>query len=69
MDPYSSPYIFPNNNSHNPFPPFPTKNQKDVAREDRDSEGLLLLTTDGHFTHFATAPDKSFEKDTSLSGS
>ncbi|CAE7427454.1 rluB [Symbiodinium natans] len=30
---------------------------------DRDSEGLLLLTTDGHFTHFVTAPEKSFEKE------
>ena len=27
MDPYSSPYIIPNNSPHNPFPPFPTKNQ------------------------------------------
>ncbi|CAE6916509.1 rluB, partial [Symbiodinium sp. CCMP2456] len=34
-----------------------------AGRLDRDSEGLLLLTTDGHFTHFATAPDKSFEKE------
>ncbi|CAE7244530.1 rsuA [Symbiodinium microadriaticum] len=34
-----------------------------AGRLDRDSEGLLLLTTDGHFTHFVTAPDKSFEKE------
>ncbi|OLQ01403.1 putative RNA pseudouridine synthase [Symbiodinium microadriaticum] len=34
-----------------------------VFDPDRDSEGLLLLTTDGHFTHFVTAPDKSFEKE------
>ena len=27
MDPYSSPYIIPNNSPNNPFPPVPTKNQ------------------------------------------
>ena len=29
MDPYSSPYVIPNNSLHNPFPPFPTKHQTD----------------------------------------
>ena len=29
-----------------------------VGRLDADTEGLLLLTTDGHFSHFLTDPEK-----------
>ena len=34
-----------------------------AGRLDGDSEGILLLTTDGHFSHFVTSPGKGFEKE------
>lgn len=33
-----------------------------VGRLDADTEGLLLLTTDGHFSHFLTDPEKHIPK-------
>jgi len=34
-----------------------------VGRLDRDSEGLLLLTSDGAFSRFATMPEAHLEKE------
>ena len=34
-----------------------------AGRLDRESEGILLWTTDGHFSHFVTSPGHGFEKE------
>ncbi|CAJ1350048.1 unnamed protein product [Effrenium voratum] len=45
------------------FPPGAPSTLHNAGRLDGESEGLLLLTTDGHFSHFVTSPGKRFEKE------
>ena len=57
----------PDKNSQKPitadfFPGAPSSLHH-AGRLDGESEGILLLTTDGHFTYFVTCPGKDFEKE------
>lgn len=45
------------------FPPGVPPHLHNAGRLDRDSEGILLWTTDGHFSHFVTSPGHGFEKE------
>lgn len=45
------------------YPPGAPASLHNAGRLDGDSEGILLLTTDGHFSHFVTSPGSGFEKE------